>query len=128
MRPLQFQPTAGLTFEIVSETIVPIIYLDHCLIQRGEVFVSVPIEEPMASDAVETVDEMKEGAHSQGKASPQPPGSVEGEQAKEEISQSSGAGADDDTATADTVPLHGDIVMQGDSPSEPESKELRKDR
>jgi hypothetical protein len=42
MRPLQFQPTAGLTFETVTETVAPIVYRNGQLIQRGEVFVAVP--------------------------------------------------------------------------------------
>jgi hypothetical protein len=50
MRPIQFLPTAGLTFEMVSETVLPIIYRHDRLIQRGEVFVSVPKEEGSASD------------------------------------------------------------------------------
>ncbi len=45
MRPLQFQPTAGLTFEQVTETVIPIVYRDDQLIQRGEVFVAVPNED-----------------------------------------------------------------------------------
>ncbi|MFW6106895.1 MAG: hypothetical protein ACOC8H_01915 [bacterium] len=44
MRPIQFLPTPGLTFEVVSETVAPIIYRDDRLIQRGEVFVAVPKE------------------------------------------------------------------------------------
>lgn len=42
MRPIEFVPTAGLTFERVTETVVPIIYRNDRLIQRGEVFVAVP--------------------------------------------------------------------------------------
>ncbi|RJQ63192.1 MAG: hypothetical protein C4530_03875 [Desulfobacteraceae bacterium] len=45
MRPIQFQPTSGLTFEMVTETIAPVIYLAERLVQRGEVFVAVPLEE-----------------------------------------------------------------------------------
>lgn len=51
MRPIQFLPTAGLTFEVVNETVTPIIYRDDKLIQRGEVFVAVPIEEKTAATA-----------------------------------------------------------------------------
>jgi hypothetical protein len=42
MRPIQTQPTPGLTFERVSETVTPIVYRNDRLIQRGEVFVAVP--------------------------------------------------------------------------------------
>ena len=45
MRPIQFLPTAGVTFEVVSETVAPIIYREDRLIQRGEVFVAVPKED-----------------------------------------------------------------------------------
>ena len=45
MRPIQFQPTAGLTVEMVTETVVPIVYRNDQLIQRGEVFVAVPKED-----------------------------------------------------------------------------------
>jgi len=47
MRPIQFQPTAGLTFDKVTETVTPIIYHNDRLIQRGEVFVAVPKEAPL---------------------------------------------------------------------------------
>jgi hypothetical protein len=46
LRPIQFQPTAGLTFEQVSETVVPVVYWRDRLIQRGEVFVAVPQDPP----------------------------------------------------------------------------------
>ncbi len=46
MRPLQFQPTAGLTCEMVTETVTPIVYRNGQLVQRGEVFVAVPQEIP----------------------------------------------------------------------------------
>jgi hypothetical protein len=49
MRPIQFQPTVGLTFEKVTETVVPIVYLNERLIQRGEVFVAVPQDIPSHS-------------------------------------------------------------------------------
>jgi hypothetical protein len=45
MRPIEFQPTAGLTYERVTETIAPIVYRNGQLIQRGEVFVAVPMED-----------------------------------------------------------------------------------
>ena len=45
MHPIQLLPTAGLAFEMVSETVAPIIYRDDRLIRRGEVFVAVPKEE-----------------------------------------------------------------------------------
>jgi hypothetical protein len=48
MRPIQFLPTAGLTFEVVTETVAPIVYRDDRLIQRGEVFVAVPKEKATA--------------------------------------------------------------------------------
>lgn len=44
MKPLQFLPTTDRTFDVVSETIAPIIYRDGALIQRGEVLVAVPME------------------------------------------------------------------------------------
>jgi len=64
MRPIQFLPAAGLTFEVVSETVTPIIYRNERLIQRGEVFVAVPKEKTTAAtgstttstDAVSDVD------------------------------------------------------------------------
>lgn len=64
MRPIQFQPTAGLSFEMVTETVVPIIYFAERLIQRGEVFVGVPQEKPehameQATDTIMTSDDGK---------------------------------------------------------------------
>lgn len=55
MRPIEFLPTPGLTFEVVNETIAPIIFRGDRLIRRGEVFVAVPIEGGETGQA-ETVD------------------------------------------------------------------------
>jgi len=46
MKPIELQPTAGLTFEKVTETVLPMVYRDDKLVQRGEVFVAVPRETP----------------------------------------------------------------------------------
>lgn len=43
MTPLQFEPTAGLSTDTVSETARPMVFSGNRLIQRGEVFVSVPL-------------------------------------------------------------------------------------
>lgn len=43
MTPLQFEPTAGLATDTVSETAQPMVFSGNRLIQRGEVFVSVPV-------------------------------------------------------------------------------------
>ncbi len=43
MRPIQFQPTEGLTYDLVTETVVPIIYVQDHLVQPGEVYVAVPM-------------------------------------------------------------------------------------
>ncbi|MBI3248807.1 MAG: hypothetical protein HYZ50_20080 [Deltaproteobacteria bacterium] len=51
MQPIQLLPTAGLTFDMVSETVAPIIYRDDRLIQRGQVFVAVPQEKPAVTSA-----------------------------------------------------------------------------
>lgn len=45
MRPIQFLPTAGITFEIITETVAPIVYCKGRLVQRGDVFVAVPKED-----------------------------------------------------------------------------------
>jgi len=45
MRPIQFEPRAGLTVEIVTDTVAPVVFCGNRLIQRGEVFVAVPKEE-----------------------------------------------------------------------------------
>jgi hypothetical protein len=77
MKPIQFQPTAGLTFEKVTETVTPIIYHNDRLIQRGEVFVAVPKQiplnvadqasEPESSDVTATApDESIPGENKQG--------------------------------------------------------------
>lgn len=42
MRPLDFVPTQGLTYEKVTEVVMPLVYWHGRLIQRAEVFVSVP--------------------------------------------------------------------------------------
>jgi hypothetical protein len=43
LRPLQFQPTAGVSVEKVTETVTPAVFWGDRLIQRGEVFVAVPL-------------------------------------------------------------------------------------
>lgn len=43
MTPLQFEPTVGLSTDTVSETARPMVFSGNRLIQRGEVFVSVPL-------------------------------------------------------------------------------------
>lgn len=48
MRPIQFLPTDEIAFEMVTETITPIVFRDDRLVQRGEVFVAVP-KEPQAA-------------------------------------------------------------------------------
>jgi hypothetical protein len=45
MSPLQFEPTAGISMDTVSETFRPLVFSGNRLIQRGEVFVSVPLSE-----------------------------------------------------------------------------------
>jgi hypothetical protein len=42
MRPLEFLPTPGITVEIVSEMVRPIVLLGQQVVQGGEGFVSVP--------------------------------------------------------------------------------------
>jgi hypothetical protein len=54
MRPLQFQPTAGLTYEKVTETVMPIVFCRDRLIQRGEVFVAVPEASPAGPGRLES--------------------------------------------------------------------------
>jgi hypothetical protein len=43
MRLLATTPTEGLTCEMVSETVSPIIYIEDQLIQSAEVFVAIPM-------------------------------------------------------------------------------------
>ncbi|MDF1798891.1 MAG: hypothetical protein P1V81_06925 [Planctomycetota bacterium] len=68
MRPIQFTPTAGVSFEVVTETVVPVIYRNDRKIQVGEVFVATPIEEDDESSAEGTP---AHGADD-GEAPPQP--------------------------------------------------------
>ncbi|HNY30157.1 MAG TPA: hypothetical protein PKO15_04640 [Fibrobacteria bacterium] len=44
MKAIQIEPTESVTFEVVTETVQPVVYLGDRLIQRGEVFVAVPVE------------------------------------------------------------------------------------
>jgi hypothetical protein len=50
MKPVQLQPTPGITVEKVVETVKPIVFRDGRLIQQGEVFVAVPEESLHASE------------------------------------------------------------------------------
>jgi len=48
MTPLQFEPTAGVSMDTVVQTARPMVFRGKSLIQRGEVFVSVPLrQEPL---------------------------------------------------------------------------------
>ncbi len=48
---LAFQPTAGLTFEVVLETVKPTLYLKGDVIQMGEVIVGIPQAVPAPGPA-----------------------------------------------------------------------------
>jgi len=61
MRPIQFLPTAGITFELVTETVAPIVYCNERLIQRGEVFVAVPKEDADKATPVHEPDTASSG-------------------------------------------------------------------
>lgn len=52
MRPLDFVPTQGLTFDKVTEAVMPMVYWNGQLVQRAEVFVAVPKTEEPAPAAV----------------------------------------------------------------------------
>lgn len=54
MTPLQFEPTAGVSTDTVSETARPMVFRGNSLIQRGEVFVSVPLRHDVAPDDSKT--------------------------------------------------------------------------
>ncbi len=43
MRPIDFQPVAGLTYDMVLQTVSPVIFYEGVTIRRGEVFVGVPL-------------------------------------------------------------------------------------
>lgn len=74
MRPIQLQPTAGLTVEMVTETVTPIVYRDSRLIQRGEVFVAVPeVEAASASPPATEISRPDVGNGAAAEAPPPPP-------------------------------------------------------
>lgn len=50
MTPLQFEPTAGVSTDTVAETARPMVFKGNILIQRGEVFVSVPMRDHVLPD------------------------------------------------------------------------------
>ncbi|MGE0575787.1 hypothetical protein [Reyranella sp.] len=50
MTPLQFEPTAGISTDTVSQTARPMVFRGSRLIQRGEVFVSVPLRHEVPPD------------------------------------------------------------------------------
>jgi len=50
MTPLQFEPTAGVSTDTVSQTARPMVFRGRSLIQRGEVFVSVPLRQEILPD------------------------------------------------------------------------------
>lgn len=55
MKPLDFAPTEGLTYDKVIETVTPLVYFHGRIIQRAEVFVAVPpasAETPVAPSEV----------------------------------------------------------------------------
>jgi hypothetical protein len=50
MTPLRFEPTAEVSADTVSETARPMVFRGNSLIQRGEVFVSVPLRHHVPPD------------------------------------------------------------------------------
>lgn len=54
MTPLQFEPTAGVTTDTVAETARPMVFKGNSLIQRGEVFVAVPLRQHVLPDDSKT--------------------------------------------------------------------------
>ena len=50
MTPLQFEPTGGISTDTVSETLRPMMFSGDRLIQRGEVFVAVPLRHHDVAD------------------------------------------------------------------------------
>lgn len=74
MKPIEFQPTDGLTFEKVTETVRPIVYRDDRLLQRGEVFVAVPRQKPAVDAEPDAVPSNHREAQTNGDKSPRRPG------------------------------------------------------
>lgn len=71
MRPLDFTPTEGLTYERVTEAVVPIVLWSGHAIQRAEVFVAVPpaaASGPQPPVAAQEQDVPAAGAAGQGPA------------------------------------------------------------
>jgi len=48
LRVIAFQPTAGISREVITETIKPTIYRNNVMVQMGEVIVAVPEQTPKA--------------------------------------------------------------------------------
>jgi len=63
MKPVQLQPTPGITVEKVVETVKPIVFRNGRLIQQGEVFVAVPEENSQPADASATDSAPSTAAH-----------------------------------------------------------------
>ena len=77
MRPLDFVPTQGLTYEKVTEAVMPLVYWHGRLIQRAEVFVAVPPAAEVKQDVSITLEGNKAdtggvagGQSAEGKGSP----------------------------------------------------------
>ena len=76
MKPLDFVPTQGLTYEKVTEAVLPLVYLHGRLIQRAEVFVAVP---PAAEEKRDTAPVPPEGSTAEAAVdAPTGPTSAEG--------------------------------------------------
>ena len=75
MRPVQLLPTDGITAEIVSDTVTPLIYRNGTLVQRGEVFVATPkaAPEPHPEPQAPSPVEEKKPAESEPAAAPVEP-------------------------------------------------------
>lgn len=56
MKPIQLDPTPGISFATVTETVRPVVYLGQARIQRGEVFVAVPLEDDTEKSDAEKSD------------------------------------------------------------------------
>jgi hypothetical protein len=58
MRPVDFLPSDDVAFDIVVETVTPIVFQDDVMLQRGEVFVAVPrvVSAELSESAIATAE------------------------------------------------------------------------
>jgi len=100
LKVIAFQPTRGVALEVIDETIKPSVYYGNLLIQRGEVIVATPDQEPSAAADDEGAGPAEDSAA--GDATDAPAGSEAAEPPTDDAGRKTDADNDAETPERDS--------------------------